>query len=225
MDTVVVTGATGGIGRAVTTAFLDAGDRVLASDRDRETLEEMVATLGDRPGSISGVVADVRDEYDLERLAETAARRGDGIDVLVPCAAVHHGTPGETTLVAESYAAFDDTLRTNVRGVFATIREATPHLAEGSRVLVPTCPVTDSPGSGEGAYAVSKAAAETVAAVFAAELEAAVAVVDPGVVATALTGEDGRDPADAADLFLEAANRPADAVNGERIDHRSRRDP
>jgi len=224
MDTVVVTGATGGIGHAVTAAFLDSGDRVVASGRDREALDTLVAAQEDGDAPISGVVADVRDEYDVERLVETAARRGDGIDVLIPCAAVNHGTAGETPLATASYAAFDDTLRTNVRGVFATVREAVPHLNDGARVLIPTCPVTDSSGAGEGAYGVSKAAAETVAAVFAAELDAGVGVVDPGVVATELTGGEGRDPAEAAALFVDAARRSTTALNGERIDHRSRRE-
>jgi NAD(P)-dependent dehydrogenase (short-subunit alcohol dehydrogenase family) len=70
-----------------------------------------------------------------------------------------------------------------------------------------------------GSYAVSKAAAEAVARGFAADLDAAVGVVDPGLVATDLTGmEKARAPEDVAPLFLWAATEaPAEDLDGERI--------
>jgi hypothetical protein len=93
---------------------------------------------------------------------ETAACVGDGIDHLVPNAGVYHGTPGETPLPSDSYATFDDTLRTNIRGVFAAVREAGPHLNGDARVLIPTESVARDPAPGLGSYAVSKAGAEAV---------------------------------------------------------------
>lgn len=203
MDTVVVTGATGGIGTAVASAFAEAGDRVVLSARDEERLTEIAADI---EGETVTVRADVRDEFDLERMAEVAARSGDaGIDIVIPCAAVYHGESGATPLAETSYAAFDDTLRTNTRGVFATILECVPHMAPEGRVIVPTGAVADGAHEGYGAYAVSKAGAEAVMRGFAAELEQAVGAVDPGVVATTLTGDRGRDPSEIADIFRWAA--------------------
>lgn len=219
MDTVLVTGATGGIGSAVALAFAGQDTHVVISARDEDQLE-MVAEELDGPHT--RVRADVRDEYDVERLAETAARATDGgISVVVPCAGVYHGEAGETPLAEESYAAFDDTLRTNVRGVFATIRESVPHLEPEGRVIIPTGAVASGTNSGYGAYAVSKAGVEAIMRWFAAELDHAVGCVNPGVVATDLTGHQGRDPAEIAGLFCWAAEVDTTTLNAEILDLRA----
>lgn len=207
--TAVVTGAGTGIGRAVAVALADAGGHVVGCGRPSAALEDALADVA----GAEAVAADVRDEYDIERLMERAARAGEatGIDLVVACAAVNHG---DDALQASSYAAFDDTMRTNARGVFATISEAVPHLTEDARVLVPSGEVARAGNPGTGAYAVSKAAAEAVARGFAADLDRPVGVVDPGPVATDLTGEEGRDPADVAPMFLWAARE----VDAERLD-------
>lgn len=214
-STVVVTGGTGGIGAAVAREFAEAGDRVVVGSRDAEAVEGLVADLSETTAT-TGVRTDVRDEFDLERLMETASRFGArGIDVVVAAAGVYHGDPGATPADEESYASFDDHLRTNARSVFATIREAIPHLASDGRVIVPTGSVARDPPPGFGAYAISKAAAEGVVRAFAADVEQPVGCVDPGRVATDLAGGEGRDPADVAPLFRWAAtDAPADELNG-----------
>lgn len=201
--TAVVTGAGGGIGRAVAAAFADAGAHVVGCGRPGSDVE---AALADLDG-VEAFPADVRDEFDVERLAEHAARAGPatGIDAVVPCAAVVHGEPGGMPLQDEPYSRFDDTMRTNARGVFATVREAAPHLTDRARVLVPSGGVVREADPGMGAYAVSKAAAEALARGFAADLAQPVGVVDPGPVATDLAGGEGRDPEHVAGMFVWAA--------------------
>lgn len=218
--TAVVTGASRGLGAAVARAFAGAGARVVVCARnDSDDLDAVADDIRRAGGTVTAQRADVRDEFDAERLMETAAREGGGIDAVVPCAAVLHGDYGETPLAAESYAAFDDTLRTNARGVFAAVREAVPHLAADARVLVPTCPGAREPRAGLGAYAVSKAAAEAVARQFAAELDAAVGVVDPGRVDADRADGGGRSADEAAELFLWAAtDAPADRLDGGVVD-------
>lgn len=221
-QTVVVTGASGGLGRALATAFAEDGAAVVAGVRnggdERARRSETETPAGETVADVDGVElvsADARDEYDAERLMERAARRGGAIDLLIPCAAVFHGAPGETPLTEESYAAFDDEYRTNARGVFAAIREAVPHLAPDARVLVPSAAAARESRPGYGGYAVSKAAAEAVARGFAADLDQAVGVVDPGAVATDPTDGEARDPAEAVGLFRWAATEAApDEVNG-----------
>jgi NAD(P)-dependent dehydrogenase (short-subunit alcohol dehydrogenase family) len=246
-STVVVTGATRGIGAAVTRLLVTEGAHVVGCARDEGALADLAAGIdggdqsadgdgsdgddgddgngGNAGGTLTTVRADVRDEYDVERLLETASRAGTspGVDAVVACAGVSHGTPGEMPLGEESYTAFDDTLRTNVRGVFATVREALPHMDGDGRVLVPSGSVAREAAAGMGAYAVSKAAAEAVVRGFAVDAEPAVGVVDPGLVATALTGGDrGRDPGDVAPMFLWALrDLDADELNAEVVDLRT----
>jgi len=209
--TVVVTGAGGAIGGALTTAFADAGATVLAGvhrDGDQFAAHERVERMR----------VDARDEFDVEFLMERAARAGGEIDLLVPCAAVFHGDPGEQRLAAESYDAVDDEYRTNARGVVVAIAEALPHLAADARVLVPSGSIAEDAKPGYGGYAVSKAAAEAAARQFAVEIEPAVGIVDPGVVASELTGGQGREPADVVGLFRWAAESvDAADLNGERV--------
>lgn len=221
--TVVVTGAAGGIGSALVRAFADTGTTVVAAVRtgsdDRpmpgsESEEGLFADLE----TVDTVTADVRDEFDAERLMERAARAGGEIDLVIPCAGVFNGAPGEAPLDDEAYAAFDNQFRTNARGVFATVKEAVPHLASDARVLVPSGKVAVEPSAGYGGYAVSKAAAEAVARGFAADIDQAVGVVDPGIVATELTGGQGRDPEDVVGLFEWAATDvDAEELNGGRL--------
>lgn len=207
--TAVVTGGTGGIGRAVADAFVDAGATVAIGARDAEAVESVVADLEERTESdvATGLRTDVRDEFDLERLMETASRFGPagGIDVVVAAAGVYHGEAGATPIDEEAYSAFDDSWRTNARGVFTTIREALPHLTDDARVLVPTGTVARDGKSGYGSYAVSKAGAEAVARAFAADTDHVVGCLEPGQVATELTGGTGRDPESVAGLFVWAA--------------------
>ncbi|UPV74816.1 SDR family oxidoreductase [Halorussus limi] len=220
-QTAVVTGASRGIGAAVARRFAAEGARVVVCAREQDGLDRVVADIeaasGDDGGEVEAMRADVRDEFDVERLMETAARGSDGgIDVVVASAGVFHGTPGESPLADDAYSAFDDSFRTNARGVFAAVKEALPHLADDARVLVPSGNVAREAKPGYGAYAVSKAAAEAVVRQFAAELDHTVGVVDPGVVATDLTGGQGRDPEDAADLVHWAATEapPAEFDGG-----------
>ncbi|EMA66840.1 short-chain dehydrogenase/reductase SDR [Halorubrum aidingense JCM 13560] len=228
--TVAITGATSGIGRAVAEAFVDEGAFVAVSGRDGDAVDRTVSELNDTggeddadaaddAGTAWGARVDVRDEFDLERFFESVARESGPVDVVFANAAVFHGGPGESPTTALSYADYDDTMRTNARGVFATITEAVPHLADDARILVPSGSVAHESKPGMGAYAVSKAAAEAVARGFAADLDATVGVVDPGLVATDLTGmERARDPESVAPLFVWAATAaPADALNGQRV--------
>lgn len=220
--TVAITGATSGIGRAVAEALVEEGAFVAVSGRDGDAVDRTVAELNgeeEHSGTAWGARVDVRDEFDLERFFERVAREAGPIDVVFANAAVFHGAPGESPTDETSYAGYDDTMRTNARGVFATIGEAVPHLATDARIIVPSGSVAHESKAGMGAYAVSKAAAEAVARGFAADLDATVGVVDPGLVATALTGmERARDPESVAPLFVWAATEaPAEDLNGERL--------
>lgn len=217
MDTAVVTGASGVVGEAVARWFGAEGVHVVCCARDADDAGAVADEIESEGGTATAMRVDVRDEFDVERLMETAAREGpSGIDCVVAAAETRHGAPGETPLADEAYSAFDDTLRTNARGVFATVREAVPHLTDGARVLVPSTRAARDASPGYGSYAVSKAAAEAAVRQFAEELPYVVGVVDPGRIrGPAATEDDAPSDADIASTFWWAATgADADVVDG-----------
>ena len=66
----VVTGGSGGLGRATAEALVAEGARVVLTGRHRDSLDEAVAALGS--GSATGVVADNGDEETPARVVEAA---------------------------------------------------------------------------------------------------------------------------------------------------------
>ena len=213
--TAVVTGASRGIGEAVARALAAADVHIVVCARGAEEIDEVADAITAEGGTVTAMRADVRDQFDVERLVERAAKSGDQIDYLVPNAGVYHGEPGKTPLSEESYAAFDDHMRTNARGVFATVREALPHLAEDARIVVPTGAVAREGLPGYGSYAVSKAAAEAIVRGFAVDLPVPIGAVDPGQVSTELSGDGGREPEDVAEMVLWALTElSAEALDG-----------
>jgi len=221
-QTAVVTGASRGIGKAVARALADAGAHVVICARDKDGIEAAAEEIREDGGAATPFRADVRDEFDVERLMETVAEIGGAIDCVVANAGVYHGPAGETPLSSESYSAFDDHLRTNARGAFATVREALPHLADDARVIVSSGSIARDTYPGYGSYAVSKAATEAVARGFSEDTDYPVGIVDPGQVETDLAGGTGHDPADVAPQFLWAIrDAPAEEVDGQVIDRRT----
>ena len=214
--TAVVTGASRGIGAAVAEAFAAKGASLVLGARDQAAVQAVADGLPAET-TVRAVEVDVREEASVKELLSVAADTRGEIDVLVTSAGVYHGESGHTPLPEEPYDRYDDHMATNARGVFATIREAVPHLATEARVLVPSGKPARQATPGTGSYAVSKAAAEAIARGFAADLDQVVGIVDPGQVQTDLTGKDfGREPADVAPLYVWAAREaPAEAIDGQ----------
>lgn len=213
MDTVVVSGAESDLGRVVAGAFAERDVTLVLGTRDLDAGQSFAETLD---AETTVVRADPRDEFDVERLMEQASKAGaaSGIDVVAPCTAVYHGPVGETPLDTTPYSAFDDTLRTNTRGIFAAITEALPHLRGDARILVPTGEVARGAAPGFGVFAVATAATEAVVRGFSEDrADLAIAALEVGQ-----TG--GAGPVDAeaaAGLFSWASDLPADEVDGARL--------
>ena len=212
--TILLTGASGGIGSVVAEAFAGDGWRTVLCARSEEGLESTAQAVSAAGGTPVVRPLDVRDEDEVfNALLETIP---DTLDVLIPAAAVMPHAPGERPLQEEYYEDVRTALDTNVYGLFAVIREALQFMKPDGRVLVPSGSVARDPKPGMGTYAPSKAAAEALARGFALDVDQPVGIVDPGLVATDLTGGKGRDPADVAELFRWAALEcPAEELDGE----------
>jgi short-subunit dehydrogenase len=118
--TVLLSGATGGIGRAIAQALAGRGARVVLSSRKREALEELAGSL---PGEgHRAVVADLAERGAAERLL---AEAGD-VDVLVANA----GLPASGRLESFSADEVERALRVNLEAPIRITRELLPALRE-----------------------------------------------------------------------------------------------
>ncbi|MDD2713506.1 MAG: SDR family NAD(P)-dependent oxidoreductase, partial [Simplicispira sp.] len=86
----VVTGASSGIGRAITERFVAEGAKVVAFARNAASLQELEAA---HPGQVIAVCGDVTRQEDLERLLQTTLERVGPIDILVPNAGIARVAP------------------------------------------------------------------------------------------------------------------------------------
>ncbi|MFW6448149.1 MAG: SDR family NAD(P)-dependent oxidoreductase [Halobacteriota archaeon] len=165
----VVTGADQPLGSAVATTLADRTDQLVLGGSDHARLTEVREDLTTAEAEVHALRTDVRDEFEVERLIEVAARRGGGLGVVVPADRTRH-EGARADLTAGSYAAFDDLIRTNLRGVYATVREALAHGDEQTAVVIPTYGADD----GGDLLRVGEAAVADLA-------EAVDAAVDPPV--------------------------------------------
>ena len=94
----LVTGAAGGIGRAVVDALAEAGACVVAFDLDGDGASEAVEALGDRGAAAAG---DVTSENDVREAFAAAVERFGGVDIVISNAGVASSAPIEETTLAE----------------------------------------------------------------------------------------------------------------------------
>lgn len=215
--TAVVTGASRGLGLATARRFVELGYSTFIGARDREALTDREREFASLEGDGSALRTDVQDEFDLERLMEHAGRIGGGIDVIVANATIRHRASAGSSISGESYAAFDDHVRTNTMGVCATIKESLPHLSSTGLILVVSCDGSRSEIG--GSYTVSKAAAEAIATEFAADFDPTVGTVYPGPIHRDPDAQDEtRDVVTAADRLVRLSTE-ADraAIDGSSI--------
>jgi 3-oxoacyl-[acyl-carrier protein] reductase len=150
---VVVTGASKGIGRGIAAGFANAGARVLVVARDGEAAALTAKELGN---GASGFAADVGDAEACAAMAAAAVERNGGIDVI--CA--NAGIFPDVKLTEMSPDDIDQVLGTNLKGNILSVIACLPALeASGrGRVILTssiTGPITGFPGWAH--YGASKA--------------------------------------------------------------------
>lgn len=167
---VLVTGAGIGIGRAIATAFVKAGARVMANDLDQkginETAEVLRPVAGDR---IATCVADVRIKGEIDAMVEETTRCFGPIDILVNNAGIC-----PNSLVSEmSVEEWDAVMATNLRGPFLLCQAVTRRMIDrgkGGKIINITSGAFKSARRGAAHYCSSKAALEMFTRVLALEL-------------------------------------------------------
>ncbi|MBM4243265.1 MAG: SDR family oxidoreductase [Deltaproteobacteria bacterium] len=150
-----VTGAAGGIGRAICERLAAEGARVVAVDLRAGDLEPVVAAVRALGSEAHAVAADVSVAADVARWVDEGVRRFGGIDLLVNNAGIEG-----VVKPLEEYPddVFDRVLAVNVRGVFLGLKHVHPAMkARGGGAIVNLASVAGITGNGLiSAYIASK---------------------------------------------------------------------
>jgi NAD(P)-dependent dehydrogenase (short-subunit alcohol dehydrogenase family) len=151
----VVTGGTGGIGRATVEHFVAEGARVVIADLDRERGEELAEKLG--PDAVFQHT-DVSDQQQVTELVAVAVDTFGGLDVMFNNAGI--SGPMIRHLLDDDLAAFHQILGVNLLGVMAGTRAAAAHMAEhgGGSIINTTSIGGIDAGPSVFTYRASKAA-------------------------------------------------------------------
>ena len=160
---VVVTGASGGLGRHIARQLADAGARLTLAARDRSALEALGidATL---------VSADLRDAEAGRSIVDAALTANNRLDGLVNAAGVVAFGP----LVDTADEVIEDLFLTNALGPLWMMRAAIPALTESRGFIANiSAVVAEQPLAGMAAYAASKAALTAADRALTRELRAA----------------------------------------------------
>ena len=209
----IVTGASGGIGRAVAVRLAQEGMAVAvhyAGNRSRaqETVDE-VANAG---GRAIVVAADVADENEVTAMFDRVEAEFGGVDVVVNTAGIMLLAP----LIDLDFDDFDRMHRTNVRGTFVVSQQAARRVRAGGAIVNFSSSVVKIALPSYTAYAATKGAVDAMTLILAKELrgrDITVNTVAPGPTATPLF-LDGK-PQEVVDNLksmspLERLGEPAD---------------
>jgi NAD(P)-dependent dehydrogenase (short-subunit alcohol dehydrogenase family) len=168
---VLVTGGTGGLGREVTIAFLEAGGTVVATYREEDEFAA-VASAAQKIGATPPIGArlDVTDAQAVGKfIAETSAQRGR-IDILVNTVG---GYAGGTNLWETDERTYDKMLQLNLKAGYVLAKAVVPQMIKQNRgwiVNIASKAAFDH-AAGGALYAASKAAALAMMDSLAAEVK------------------------------------------------------
>lgn len=223
----LVTGASRGIGAAVARRFAEEGAELILVARTVGGLEETDDAVRQAGSRATLVPLDLADFPAIDRLGQAIYERHGRLDILVGNAAqLGLLQPIQQIRPEEWQQVIDLNLTANWR----LIRSMHPLLQQSpaGRAIFVSSGVSTAPRAYWGTYAVSKAALDMVAGIYAAETRRGtirVNILDPGVVRTrmrarAFPGEDPmtlRTPAEITDAFVELGSAECQR-HGERVD-------
>jgi NAD(P)-dependent dehydrogenase (short-subunit alcohol dehydrogenase family) len=182
----VVTGAAGGLGRAVARMLAERGATVFLVDLDRERVEALAETLRKEGLATIAAAVDLGNEDELPELRAAIERHGDGrLDILVNNAGGwRHGRASEITMTD-----WDWTFRTNVTASFLTSRALMDLMVARRYGRIVNVASTDAHRAKPTLphYAAAKAAVVSLTKSLAEELaphQVLVNAVSPGAIAT-----------------------------------------
>ena len=226
---VIVTGASKGIGKGIAKVFLDEGASVFLCARGEDQLAQTAGELSSR-GEVSFLAADVADPQDSKRLAARAVETFPHLSILLNNASIL----GKRQAIADvDLDTWDDVLRVNTSSLFYITKPLVPHFVErGDASIINVSSSVGRRGKANwGPYAVSKFGLEGFTQVLAAELEPSgvrVNSVNPGATrtdmrASAYPDEDPTtlpSPEEIAEIFVFLASDESKTTSGQAFEAR-----
>lgn len=186
MNTVLITGATAGIGEACARAFAQAGWRVIGTGRRAERLQALADELG--PDIFHPCVYDVRDEAARDAALAALPEPFRAIDCLVNNAGLALGTAKAQDADVDAWKTMIDT---NVTALVSLTRKLLPDLVTRKGTIVMLASVAATyPYTGGNVYAGTKAFVRQFALGLRADLSGTgvrVTSIEPGMVETEFT--------------------------------------
>ena len=152
----IVTGATGGMGRAITRRLADAGADVMATDLTDRDADALLAACDDAAGNVSFTAGDVADAGDVQAVVSAAVTAFGGLHCAVNAAAIEFETVPLAECADDDY---DRMMAVNVRGVFLAMKhEIRAMLDAGTGGSIVNIASTNAykPQYGQPAYTASK---------------------------------------------------------------------
>ncbi|CAD5232413.1 unnamed protein product [Bursaphelenchus xylophilus] len=194
--TVIVTGSSSGIGRAIAVLLAKRGANVVVHGRRKEKIQETLAALetaGLKPENYLVVTGAIEDEKTQDSLINDTLKKFGRIDVIVNNAGISHDTADADR---NSLHNLDVVYQVNVRSIYRINELALPHLAKTKGNIVNISSVGGQRGQGLFLpYAVSKAAVDhytrSAALVFAEE-GVRINTVSPGPIKSEFLSRHGK---------------------------------
>jgi NAD(P)-dependent dehydrogenase (short-subunit alcohol dehydrogenase family) len=215
----LVTGGGRGIGKAIASAYAREGARLAICARSAGEVEGTAKEIRAFGTDCLALVCDVSQEEPVQILVQKAEEEFGRIDVLVNNAGV---MTRPTPILEYEVRKWDYTIGVNLRGTFLVTKTILPTMTRqkaGSIINVSSM-VGRGAYANFAAYAASKWGVEGLTQTLAAELRAhniRVNSVDPGYVATKLTGYHGESPESVTDVFVFLASDESHSVSGKML--------
>ncbi|OLS41559.1 SDR family NAD(P)-dependent oxidoreductase [Bacillus sp. MRMR6] len=226
---VMITGASKGLGRALTLAFAKEGTRLAICARSSKELLEVKSEAEALGAKVIAVTTDISNVRDVERFVSVVEQAFGRIDVLINNASILGPSP-LPLLLDYPEDDFAEVLRVNSISPFLVTRRVIPGMLQRNQGSIIN--VTSEAGhigyAGWGAYGISKFAVEGLTQTWADELQETnvrVNMVDPGEMDTQMHRLAVPDcdypiakPEDVVEVFMYLASERSAGVNGQRLE-------